>query len=127
MKTILDIRSHKRSIKRLFGAKSRPSPHKRLPNEYFKNVWLTKKMHTGVEIIAKIERMSNKAATNMLVESGISRYLAELLKRHAENEVANRERVDGTDVIVTAQGIKVLRKYLAEHGLSEYRSKKGGL
>jgi len=84
-------------------------------------------MHTGVEIIARVEGISNKAATNMLVGSGISRYLGELLKKHIENERLNRERAEGTEAIATLKGIKLLRKYLEEHGMSEYRSKKGGL
>jgi len=82
---------------------------------------------TGVKIIAKIEGISNKAAVNMLIGSGISRYLGELLKKHIENEQLNRERAKGTALIATLDGIKEVRKYLAEYGMSEYCSKKGGL
>ncbi len=127
MKYGFNTRRLTRSIRGLFGTKSRPGPHKRFPDEYHKTVWLTKKMHTGVEIIARIEGISNKAVTNMLIGSGISRYLAELLQRHAENLRLYGERAEGADLIATLEGIKVLRKYLAEHGMSEYRSKKGGL
>ena len=44
-----------RSIKGLFGTKKKPSPHKRFLNEYYKTIWLTNKIHTGVEIVARIE------------------------------------------------------------------------
>ena len=91
MKSGFETRRLTRSIKRLFGTKKKPSPHKRFPNEYHKTVWLTKKMHTGVEIIARIEGISNKAATNMLIGFGISLYLGELLQRHAENLRSNRD------------------------------------
>ncbi|MFC2071690.1 hypothetical protein ACFLUU_03100 [Chloroflexota bacterium] len=74
-----------------------------------------------------IEGISNKAATNMLVGNGISKYLGELIKKHVENEQLNGERAAGAKRSPTLEGIKVLRKYLAEHGMSEYRSKKGGL
>jgi len=127
MKYGFNTRRLTRSIRGLFSTRSRPGPHKRLPDEYHTNVWLSKKMHTGVEIIARMEGISNKAATNMLVGSGISRYLGELLQKHIENERLNRERAEGTDAIATLKGIKLLRKYLEEHGMSEYRSKKGGL
>ena len=127
MKYGFNTRRLTRSIRGLFGTKGRPGPHKRLPDEYHRNVWLSKKMHTGVEIIASIEGVSNKAATNMLIGSGISRYLAELLQKHIENERLNREGSKGTEPVATLRGIKLLRKYLAEHGMSEYRSKKGGL
>lgn len=63
----------------------------------------------------------------MLVESGISRYLGELIQKHVANERLNKERAEGAELIATSEGIKVLRKYIAEHGMSEYRSKKGGL
>lgn len=127
MKYGFNTRRLTRSIRGLFSTKSRPGPHKRLPDDYYKNIWLTKKMHTGVEIIAKIEGISNKAAANMLIGSGISRYLGELLKKHIENERLNRERAEGTEQIATLKGMKLLRKYLEEHGMSKYKSKTSGL
>ena len=48
-------------------------------------------------------------------------------KQRAENERLNRERAEGAALIATLYGIKQVIKYLAKHGISEYRSKKGGL
>lgn len=127
MQTVSKTRRLTRSIKKLFGPKSRLGPHKRFPGEYYKNVWFSENMHAGIELVARMEGTSKKEAADMLVGSGISRYMSELLKQHAANELANRERAAGEELIATLAGIKEVRKYLAEHGVSEYRSKKAGL
>ena len=87
----------------------------------------SKKIHNGIEIIARIEGISNKAAIDMLLGSGISRYLGELLQKHIENERLIREGAEGAEQIAMLKGIREIRKYLAEHGVSIYRSKKAGL
>ncbi|MFC2036198.1 hypothetical protein ACFLUJ_08805 [Chloroflexota bacterium] len=128
MKTGFDNRTLKRLIKGLFGVKSRSSsPHKKFPDQYYKNVWLSKKLHNGIQIVSNIEGISNKAAVDMLLGSGISRYIGEILKKHIEYKAANRERAEWVKQIATLKDIKVIRKYLAKHGVSEYRSKKAGL
>jgi len=127
MKNGFETRGIARTIKRLFGTKSRLSPHQRFPNAYFKSVYVSEDVYNGIELVASIEKISVKKAADILLLSGISRYMAELLQRHAENLLLNRERSEGTALIATLDGIKEARKYLAEHGMLEYRSKKGGL
>ena len=78
-------------------------------------------------IIARIEGVSKKAAHSMLLDSRTSRYMGELIKRHIENKRRNNEMAEDAVKIATLKGIRIARKYLAEHGFSEYRSKKGGL
>ncbi len=89
--------------------------------------WLNKSNHQGIKIIARTEKTTEKAAADERCRVGLSRYLAELLRRHAANERLNRERAAEEELIATLDGIKQLRKMLAGHGMSEYRSKRRGL
>ena len=67
-------------IKRLFGSKSRPSPHQRFPDAYYKSVYVSKDVYLGIEKVASIEKTSVKKATDELIEMGLRCYLAELNK-----------------------------------------------
>ena len=67
-------------IKRLFGGKSKLSPHQRFPDVYYKSVYVSKDVYSGVELVSKTEKTSVKQATDMLIKVGISCYLAELNK-----------------------------------------------
>ena len=73
-----ETRGIARMIKRLFGTKSKLSPHQRFPNEYFKSVYISKDVYSGIELVAGIEKVSAKKAVDMLIEVGISCYVAGL-------------------------------------------------
>ena len=111
----------------LFDTKKQLATYKRLPDAYYKHVYVSKSLYNGIELIVKIAGISNKAAVDQLLSSRISKYMREKLKEHIENERLNRERAEGIPEIPTLQSIKRIRKYLAEHGMSEYLSKKRGL
>ncbi len=79
-----------RTITSLFSTiKIQDNPHKRTPEDYYKTMWLKQKHHTGIEIIAKAQHISKRAAADRLIGAGISRYMGELLLEHAANERAN--------------------------------------
>ncbi len=67
------------------------STYKRLPDAYYKHVYINKKMYQGVEIIARIERTSIKEATDLLLASAISQYMGEKLLEHIKNEKEIKE------------------------------------
>jgi len=118
----------KKSVTRLLGGRKGPhKPYRRHPDLYAKNVWLDKSNKEGIRIMAIVEKTTEKAAADELCRIGISRYGAELLRRHAANELTNKERAEGEELIATLSGFKALRKILAEQSVSEYRSKKLGL
>ena len=78
MKGGFETRGIARTIKRLFGTKSRPSPRQRFPNAYFKSVYISKDVYSGIKLVASIEKVSAKKAADMLIKVGISCYVAEL-------------------------------------------------
>jgi len=91
MKSGFETRSISRTIKRLFGVKSKLSPHQRFPNAYYKSVYVSKDAYNGIERVASIEKISKKKAADVLIKIGISRYMAESRIAHAINDMENRE------------------------------------
>ena len=90
MKTTMHTHDLTRMIMSLFGTKSKPSAHKRFPDEYYKSVYLSKKMFDGVELVARVENLSKKKAVEFLLETGFSRYMGDKLKEHVANEQKNQ-------------------------------------
>lgn len=79
MKTTFKPRSLTRSLMALFAPKKRPSAHQRLPDAYYKPIWFDKKMFDGIQLVAKIEKLSKKKATRFLLEKGFRNYIGEKL------------------------------------------------
>jgi hypothetical protein len=46
-------------------------------DEYYKNYYFNKKLCTGVELVAKIERTSKKQAAELLMKAGLSSYMGQ--------------------------------------------------
>ncbi|MFC1943078.1 hypothetical protein ACFLWO_00650 [Chloroflexota bacterium] len=100
-------------IKRLFGRKSKLSPHQRFPSAYFKSVYISKDVYSGIELVASIEKTSVKQATDMLIKVGISCYVAILMKQHGINEMAK----GGFNQNSWRNFVRELIKYAEEQGI----------
>jgi hypothetical protein len=91
MKRRLKPRSLTRSIMSLFGTKKGVNPRIRYPDAYYKQIFFDKKMFDGIELVAKIERISKKKAARQLIERGFSVYMGEKLKEEMKLQAAARE------------------------------------
>jgi len=100
----------------LFGTKSKASAHERFPDEYYKSVYLSKKMFDGVELVAKIEGKSKKKTVELLLEEGFSSYMGTKLKEHIKNEQKIKELNLRRHPYPT-RFVKVVRKFCKEHGI----------
>ena len=101
------------TIKRIFGRKSKLSPHQRFPNEYFKSVYISKDVYSGIELVASIEKVSAKKAADMLIEVGMRCYVAISMKQHGINEMAKGEFNQNSQRNFTREQIK----YAEEQGI----------
>jgi len=61
-----------RMIMPLFGTKSKPSAYERFPDEYYKSIYLSKKMFDGVELVAKIEGKARRRQLTSCLKQGSS-------------------------------------------------------
>ena len=60
------------------------------PNEYYKHVYVEKRLYDGIEFLAKVNRTSRRQVCNDLLELGISEYLAREISRN--NDIARAAR-----------------------------------
>ena len=88
LKNTFKPRSLTRSLKAIFGTKKRPSTHQRLPDAYYKNVWFSKNMYEGIELVARIEKISNKKAAHLLIEDGFRKYIGQKMREAVRTEIA---------------------------------------
>jgi hypothetical protein len=44
----------------LFGTKEGVNPHTRYPDAYYKPIWFDKRMYDGIELVAKLDKVSKK-------------------------------------------------------------------
>jgi hypothetical protein len=94
----------------LFGTKKQLSTYQRHPDEYYKLIWLDKKMFDGVVWVARFERVSKKKAARMLLERGFSRWLGEKIKEdRALRELESKPHL--------TRFILQFRRFAREHGM----------
>jgi hypothetical protein len=62
MKHTLKLRSVVRSLMALFVPNKGFNAHQHYPDEYYRNIYFDKRMFEGVQLVAKIERVSKKKA-----------------------------------------------------------------
>lgn len=74
-------------FKGIFKGKTR----KKLPEHYFKRVYLNEKQFTGIEIVAKSEGISRVKANQMILDMGFKVYYANKLQEHNEEKKRRAE------------------------------------
>jgi hypothetical protein len=98
----------------LFGTNKQLSVKKRFPDAYYQPIWFDKKMFDGIELVAKIERMTKKKAIRSIFERGFSSYIGEKLHEAVKVEIAVdelRRKPKAT------RFVRELRKFAAERGM----------
>ena len=116
LKNTTKLRSLTRSIMALVGTKKQLSTYQRLPNTYYKHVYIEKRLFDGIELVAKIERKSKKKATDFLLEAGFGSYMGAKLAEHVKNEQKIKES-NLKQHPYPSRFVKELRKFCKERGM----------
>ena len=98
---------------RIFGKKSKLSPHRRFPHSYYKSVYISKDVYNGIELVAGIEKTSVKKMADMLLEVGIRYYVVNLMKQQGLNEMVKGEFNQN----IQRNFVRELIKYAEEQGI----------
>jgi len=114
MKIIFKAGSLTHSLMALFVSKKGVNPHKRYPDAYYGRIAFDKPMFHGIELVAKIERMTKKKAARLLIERGFSSYMGEKITEQIESERAARELNQKAKL---TRFVTILRKYARERGM----------
>jgi hypothetical protein len=83
-------------------------------DEYYKAYWFNKKLCDGINLVAKIERVTKKQAAELLMKAGLSSYMGGKLTEYIKIEHAAREP---NQKIKMTRFVMVLRRYAREHGM----------
>jgi hypothetical protein len=113
MKHTFKPRSIKRSVMALFAPKIETGAHKRFPDAYYKQIFLTKPMFEGLEFLAKTERKSKKKMANELMELGIGYYMGAKIREYNQRAIALRELNKEPEL---TRFIILLRRWAKEQG-----------
>jgi intein-encoded DNA endonuclease-like protein len=65
--------------------------HELYPNEYYKHFYFNKPLCDGIELVAEIEKINKKKASQNLIKRGFSSWMGEKVKNHIDNEKSARE------------------------------------
>jgi hypothetical protein len=98
----------------LFGANKPNVTRLNHKDEYYKNYYFPKNLCSGIELVAAIERTSNKRAAELLIKAGISSYMGEKLTKYIEDEHAAREL---DQKVKMTRFVLELRKLARERGM----------
>jgi hypothetical protein len=102
-----------RSIKGLFGTNKSVNPRKLYPDAYYKQVFLSRPVFTGMEHLAKVFETSKVRTTNKIMEAGISSLLGEAIVADARAAIAAAE---AGKRYWHNRAIRELRKWAEENG-----------
>jgi len=98
----------------LLVPKKQVSAHTRYPDAYYKSIYFDKQMFDGIELVAKVERVTKKKAARLLMEEGIRSYAGKNLHEYIKDDIADnklRQQRTGTRLI------RELRKFAKERGI----------
>ncbi len=73
------------SIMGLFVTKKPNITRKNHPNLYYKNYYFPQNLCEGIELVAAFERISKKAAAQMIIEAGFSSYMGQKVTEYIED------------------------------------------
>ena len=98
----------------LLVPKKQVSAHTRYPDAYYKSIYFDKQMFDGIELVAKVERVTKKKAARLLMEEGIRSYAGKNLHEYIKDDIADnrfRQRRAITPFI------RELRRFAKERGI----------
>ena len=85
-------RSFTRSLTALFRAPRSRNPHKDLPYDYYKTVWIGQKQYDAIAFVADNNHISVKKLVDDLLARGLGQYLSEKILESNEQEERLREQ-----------------------------------
>jgi hypothetical protein len=94
----------------LFRTKKGVNPHTRYPDRYYRRVFFDKQMLEGIQLVSRIEKLSNRKAVRLILERGFSSYMGEKMKEAIAIEEL-RQTPKATRFILE------LRKFAKERGM----------
>jgi hypothetical protein len=107
-------RSLTRSIMSLFGTKKGVNPHTLYPDRYYRRVFLDKQMFDGIQLVARMEKLSDRKAARLLLEKGFSKWMGEKFKEEHKIQTAAREL---QQKVKLTRFILELRRFARERGM----------
>jgi ABC-type thiamine transport system substrate-binding protein len=108
--------------------KKRKAPQKRLPNQYYKCIYLSKDSYEQVEAVAKLEEIPKKEALRRLIQYATANYFNNIIEENKQRVIANRLISKNTSKIPASKAIRNLRKLSKLSGkFSRYKLEKFGL
>ena len=108
--------------------KKRKAPQKRLPDQYFKCIYLSKDSYEQVEAVAKLEEIPKKEALKRLIQNATANYFNNIITENKQRVIANQLISKNTSKIPASKQIRNLRKLSKLSGLfSRYKMEKFGL
>jgi hypothetical protein len=98
----------------LFVTKKRNVTRLNHKDEYYRNYYFNKKLSSGIDLVAKIERTSKKQAAEMLMKAGLSSYMGSMISKQIELDRIAREQNQKAKL---TRFVMVLRRYAKERGM----------
>ena len=112
-----------RSIKKMIGPHKRANPHKRMPEEYHKAIWLPKKLYQDIEMLAEFEKKSVRKTGIEMLEFAVKAYIEPRIAE--ENQARMLIQKGLLPYKPPGPFIKFMRKYMEEHGIKNPRIDEG--
>ncbi len=101
-------------ILRVFRPKRGVNPHKFNPEQYFKRYWYNRTDSEHVDLISRMEQISDKAATHMLQEYGFKYYIIKNILEEIDNL---QQPENAIEQALMTRRIWVWRLYCRKHGV----------
>jgi hypothetical protein len=114
MKHQSKVRSLTRSLMGLFVTKKGNITRLNHKDEYYRNYYFHKKLCIGIDLVAEMERITKKEAADLLMRTGLSRYMGNNIGEYIKNE--QKARALGQKVKMT-RFIILLRRYAKSQGM----------
>ena len=102
-------------IKRLFGSKKRgTTTFITRKNDYYRSYYFPKQICDGVDMVAAVELTSKKAAAEMLMKQGLSKYMGAKLSEHLQNQRIAEEH---NQKVRMTRFVMLLKRYAKRRGM----------
>ncbi len=91
------------------------NPHKRYPDEYYKQVFISKKTDENVKFVQDVEKVSKKEAARLLIDAGWESYLTKKVEINRQERLRAKELNKRIGLTVF---MREFMKYCHERGIN---------